>query len=103
MARYRMTPEGVHDTVAGSHIPEDTDNRHWRQYQDWVMDGNVADPIAIREPDSNEIKLGSTDKQMIRAIDWLLQELVRSGTIKLSDIPGPLKALYQTRKAQRGA
>ena len=102
MARYRLTPEGVMDNVAGGQTRPGGGSR-WIAYQAWLDDGNVPDPVAEREPESNEMKLSRTDQQMIRAIDWLLQELVRSGTINLSDIPGPLKALYQTRKAQRGA
>lgn len=103
MKRYRLTPTGVHDTQTNGSTSENLENGQWLRYLKWKAEGNTPDPIAIREPDSNEIKLDKSDKQMIRAIDWLLQELVKNGTIKISDIPGPLKALYQTRKAQRGA
>ena len=102
MQRYRMTPDGVRDVDTSQDIPADAGNRHWQAYQKWVMAGNVADPEALPEPDSNEIKLDKSDKRMVRVLDWLLQELVKNGTIRISDVPAPLRALYNERKLQRG-
>lgn len=44
MAKYKLAETGVLDTETGSHIPEDSDNRHWREYQQWLDEGNAPDP-----------------------------------------------------------
>ena len=102
MARYRLTAEGVMDNVAGGQTRPGGGSR-WIAYQAWLDDGNVPDPVAEREPDSNEMKLSKTDQQMIRAIDWLLQFLVTEGLLDVNQIPAALKSLYLERKATREA
>lgn len=107
MAKYRLTEDGVTNTEAGSHIPNDSDNTSWREYLQWTADGGVADPIAPRHvrtaDEAAEHALKQTDDMMIRTIDWLLGELVRKGTIDIDDVPPRLKSLYRDRKALRGA
>lgn len=45
MAKYKLFGEGVQDTERGNRvIPNAPGNRHWREYLEWVDDGNVADP-----------------------------------------------------------
>jgi len=44
MAKYKIQGNGVKDTELGRSIPNDTDNRHWIEYQVWVDAGNTADP-----------------------------------------------------------
>ena len=42
--KYKLQDSGVYDTETGQSIPNSTDNRHWRQYLEWVALGNTADP-----------------------------------------------------------
>jgi hypothetical protein len=44
MAKYKLQDNGVLDTETGASIPEASGNRHWQEYQEWVAQGNVADP-----------------------------------------------------------
>jgi len=48
MAKYKLWGTGVQDTETGARIPNDPDNRHWQEYQEWLLgDGtsvNVVDP-----------------------------------------------------------
>lgn len=45
MAKYKLTDSGVKDTETGACIPNASGNRHWREYQKWVAEGNTPDPI----------------------------------------------------------
>ena len=104
MAEYQLNEEGgVVLTAYNMSIPEDERNRHWREYQKWVADGNVPDPTPTRPAPSDDDRLNDSDQKMIRVVDWMLQYFVTSGAIPLADIPAPVKALYLERKAQRGA
>lgn len=108
MAKYQLLADGgVHDTERGYSIPESIDNRHWKEFQLWLAEGNVADPIpAPVPPTAEEVlhqQLLQTDKEMLRGFDWLLEYLVGNGTVVLADIPQALKDLYIARKAQRDA
>jgi hypothetical protein len=48
MAKYKISGDGVQDTETGSFIPNDPKNRHWIEYQQWLLgDGtsvNIVDP-----------------------------------------------------------
>jgi hypothetical protein len=44
---YKITDNGVIKDGDGANIPNDPDNRHWREYLVWLADGNTpaaADP-----------------------------------------------------------
>jgi len=103
MAKYRLQELGVYDTENNRAIPDSVQNVQWIEYQQWLTDGNTPDPIPIDAPPTAEGLLKASDVQMIRAVDWLLEYLVGSGTVLLADIPTPLKNLYLERKAQREA
>jgi hypothetical protein len=51
MAKYKLLKHGgVKDTETGAFIPEDTGNRHWIEYQEWLsIEGNVADEAQTLE------------------------------------------------------
>lgn len=44
MAKYKLQQNGVLDTETGAHIPDDSANRHWQEYQVWLAVPNVPDP-----------------------------------------------------------
>ena len=104
MAKYQLLPSGVRDTERNQSIPEDTRNRHWRQYQAWLGEGNTPDPVPEPPAPTSDRILDTSDKQMIRAVDWLLEFLVTEGRLPtLPDIPVQLKQLYLERKQAREA
>lgn len=43
MAQYKITANGVQDTVSGSFIPADVGNRHWNEYKIWKDVPNTPD------------------------------------------------------------
>ena len=55
MSDYTLSPGGLDGNAAGgvirgsdrASIPDDDRNRDWRAYQEWVAEGNTADPIPV--------------------------------------------------------
>ena len=45
MSDYTLSDSGVTRTGDRASIPADDRNRDWRAYQEWLSEGNVADPI----------------------------------------------------------
>lgn len=45
MSLYQLLPNGVLRTSDGAQIPNDANNRDWRDYQAWLVLGNVPDAI----------------------------------------------------------
>lgn len=41
---YQLHKQGVIRRRDGASIPQDTSNRDWREYQEWLADGHVPDP-----------------------------------------------------------
>ncbi len=50
MAEYRLTEDGGVIRSDGKSIPNSLANRHWKEYQEWLTDGGVADPYVEQEP-----------------------------------------------------
>jgi len=44
---YTLAESGVTRDSDGASVPDDDDNRDWRAYQEWLAEGNVADPIPV--------------------------------------------------------
>ena len=44
---YTLSESGVIRAGDNASIPESDDNRDWREYQEWLAEGNVADPIPV--------------------------------------------------------
>ena len=44
---YTLSEFGVTRGSDRASIPDADDNRDWRAYQEWVTEGNVADPIPV--------------------------------------------------------
>lgn len=103
MAKYKLTPGGgVSEPAMKRAIPDDPKNRHWREYQAWLAEGNTPDPADVPPPPTSQQILDMSDKKMIRAVDWLLEFVVTQGRLPtLPDIPVQLKQLYLERKQAR--
>ena len=43
MADYKLTDSGCIRTADILHIPNNPDNRHWKEFQVWLTAGNTAD------------------------------------------------------------
>lgn len=103
MAKYQLSEKGVLDQEKGWHIPDDPRNNRWREYQEWLAEGNVPDPVYVPPPPTAEQLLSITDRDMIAHVGWLFQYLIDGNIIKKEDLPPELDALYISRKTQTGA
>jgi hypothetical protein len=100
MAKYKQVKEGaVLDTENNLVIPEEEGNRHYEEYKQWVMDGNVVDPVDPEPEWTGDQLLDQSDKSMIRATDWLITFFITKGTIKIEDLPTELRDLYEARQS----
>lgn len=45
MAKYMICNSCVLDTEKNKVIPKDKDNRHYQEYLNWVIEGNIPDPM----------------------------------------------------------
>jgi len=43
--KYELTENGVKDLETGAFIPNAEGNRHWKEYQAWLAEGNTPRPI----------------------------------------------------------
>jgi hypothetical protein len=100
MAKYKQIKEGaVLDTENNLVIPEEEGNRHYEKYKQWVMDGNVVDPVDPEPEWTGDQLLDQSDKSMIRTVDWLITFFITKGTIKIEDLPTEIKDLYEARQS----
>ena len=49
MKKYKLIENGVLDQETESFIPNTPSNRHWREYQEWLSEGNIPDPQYTEE------------------------------------------------------
>jgi hypothetical protein len=79
MERYKLNDGGVIDVENNRSIPNDPDNRHWVEYQEWVGAGNKPDPAFTQEElDAEAIR---DEVQMLRrdlkeALTWQFRMLL---------------------------
>lgn len=59
MIKYEETENGVKDRETGASIPNAPGNRHWREYQEWLAEGNT--PVPLRP--SQHHRLDEADPQ----------------------------------------
>jgi hypothetical protein len=79
MAKYKLSGNGVKDNETGACIPNSNANRHWKEYQEWVAEGNTPDPEFTQEElDSMEIQGEIQDLRfdMKKADVWLFRMLL---------------------------
>ncbi len=43
MSKYKLSDNGVFDKENNMYIPNAPGNRHWREYQEWLSQGNVPE------------------------------------------------------------
>lgn len=99
MAKYKLNGNGVNDTETGACIPPDEGNRHWREYQEWLAEGNSPDPEDVPAPPSKKDLLAASRTELVDSLDWVIQYLLTANVIKKADLPPELDALYESRKA----
>jgi hypothetical protein len=69
MADYQLTAtDAVIRTVDNAAIPNDPANRDWVEYQQWLADGGVPDPVPpVIDPELDGIGTGKTAAQILGA------------------------------------
>jgi hypothetical protein len=74
MAKYKISGEGVIDTTRGAHIPNDTANRDWVEYLQWVDEGNTADPEFTEQEiqDNAWAELRGQRNMLLTRIDFMM-------------------------------
>ena len=67
MAEYQLTPtDSVIRTADGAFIPADPANRDWVEYQQWLTDGGVSDPVPpVIDPELDSVGTGRTAAQIL--------------------------------------
>lgn len=63
MSKYKLTENGVIDQETESFIPNISGNRHWREYQEWLSEGNIPDP-QYTEEELKEIEIEVITNEM---------------------------------------
>lgn len=76
MAKYKLQTgspiPGVIDTDVGAFIPNDSANRHWKEYQEWLTQGsplNVPDPADVFVEDWDNTGRTLRDRKLADT-DW---------------------------------
>ncbi len=72
MAKYKLTDNGVLDTERGAHIPNDSANADWSDYQVWLTQGsplNVPDAAYVFVEDWDNTGRALRDTKLT-ATDW---------------------------------
>jgi hypothetical protein len=69
MADYRLTTtDSVMRTVDDACIPNDPANRDWGEYQKWLADGGVPDPVPpVVVPTLDSVSTGKTTNEILGA------------------------------------
>jgi hypothetical protein len=88
MAKYKISGNGVMDTERNLCIPNSEDNRHWREYQEWLGQGNTPDPEFTQEELDQQIIMAEITQlrgDLKKALIWqfrMLLEMFNVGKAK---------------------
>jgi hypothetical protein len=121
MIKYIEQENNIHDRETGGFIPKDDANRHYRDYLDWLAEGNTPipaqpspdhvlppdadaweiDPTAVNNRELAEAAAGlrENDLQLFRFLLALWQVLKDKGLVVNTDIDAGLRqqaALWKT-------
>ena len=95
--KYKLTNVGVLEVERNTHIPNSDDNRHWREYQGWLSEGNTPEPADTPPPPTVQDELNALDaenmltQRNLREFILLTTEAIKVATnnaVDLSQLPG---------------
>jgi len=73
MAKYKLLPSGgVKNLDTGEFIPNDSGNRHWQEYQEWVNESNTPELVETSEEEQARLQAEAIveAKQFLNETDW---------------------------------
>jgi hypothetical protein len=79
MADYKLKEDGVQRMSDMAFIPENTDNRDWRAYLEWLDMGNTPDPEFTPEEILANAKLAEIlelKKDLKNTLQWLFRMIL---------------------------
>lgn len=74
MAKYKLQGSGVMDTETGAFIPNAPGNRHWKEYQQWLIDGNTPDPEFTQQEIDDAALLDRQNQRIINLRSALIYQ-----------------------------
>ena len=77
MADYKLTRGGVIRLDDLAHIPDTSANRDWREYQDWLAEGNTPEPTDPPPPPPTK---GELYDQAIKGVVGAIIEAIDDGS-----------------------
>lgn len=100
---YKLTENGVlliKDGVQLS-IPNAEGNRHWREYQEWLAEGNTPEPqyTAKELADKQKAEAVANARKYLEDTDYIVLKLAEAMALG-QDITG-MKARYATELTER--
>jgi len=90
---YKLAPNGVTNTLLNAYIPEDSNNKDWQSYQEWLAQGNTPEPIETLQ------EKRSRCKQLVKQKVEKSIQAIQSDNGNLYDIA---LAVYLVDKMDRG-
>lgn len=115
MKRYKLTEHGVIDTKNGMSIPDAPGNRHWKEYQEWLAEGN--EPISLQLSKHHVLindvwvldEEGKEDAEWLEEMERLdkavtartIEDVLDVATGTISEVPARTKKLMEDRKKHR--
>lgn len=88
-------------------VPNAPGNRHYQAVQDWIAEGNVPDleftpaEVASQLQAEKMADLTTTDKDMARIGEDLIDVLITKGVIQITDLPQNAQDKLAYRKTLR--
>jgi hypothetical protein len=96
MADYKLTKVGARKIANTGNgvldIPNDERNRHWREFQRWLADGNIPDPLDPDPPPITDLDIANASFVRDPAIRALLKVLAVRFGVPLGTLIAELRA-----------